>query len=201
MDDLEFLRRCARADKRAWEEFFQRYSRLIYNYIQQILNTNNYNFASTHIQDIFQELFCAFAKDDYKKLKSFKAKNGCSLASWLRQVTVNFTIDYLRKIHPAASLDAQDEDGVSLKEVISDGSFSALDQLGEKERFVALEECIDNLDNEAKYFLELHLWQGARLEDLRGVFKLSRGAIDMHKFRIMEKLRDCFASKGFALDL
>lgn len=200
MDDLEFLRRCAKGDKRAWEEFFQRYSRLIYNYIQQILNTNSYNFASGHIQDIFQEIFCALTKDDYKKLKSFKARNGCSLASWLRQVTINFTIDYLRRIHPAVSLDAENEDDLSLKDILAVDSPSALDKLSQKEKLAVLEECIDKLDNDAKYFLELHLKQGVKLEDLKEALELSRGAVDMYKFRLMEKLRDCFRKKGFALD-
>jgi DNA-directed RNA polymerase specialized sigma24 family protein len=42
--------------------------------------------------------------------------------------------------------------------------------------------------------------RGLKPEELKEHLRLSRGAIDMRKSRIIERLRDCFRSKGFALD-
>ena len=39
-----------------------------------------------------------------------------------------------------------------------------------------------------------------RLEVLKEHFRVSRGAIDMRKSRIIDRLRECFKHKGFALD-
>ena len=96
MDDLEFVHRCASGDKQSWDEFVDRYSRLIYSYILSILNIKSRILPQDNINDIFQEIIYSLIKDNFKKLKSFKARNACSLASWLRQVTINCTIDYLR---------------------------------------------------------------------------------------------------------
>ncbi len=200
MDDLEFVQRCVKGDKLAWDEFVDKYSRLIYNYIHNVLNVKGYPFSQNHISDIFQEIFCSLIKDDFRKLRSFKARNGCSLASWLRQVTINFTIDYIRKIKPAVSIDEETDDGLSLKELLADDSATAVDTLSQEERMKSLKECIENLDNDDKYFLELHINKGLRLEELKEHFKLSRGAIDMQKARILNRLRECFKSKGFQLD-
>lgn len=200
MVDLEFIQRCVNGDTQTWDEFLKRYSRLIYNYIHNVLTAKGYAFTQSHSSDIFQEIFSSLIKDNCKKLKSFKAKNGCSLATWLRQVTINFTIDYLRKVRPAVSLDEEREDGSSLKDILADSAPDIPDTLHQEERLKTLKECIDKLNQNDKFFMELHIYRGLNLERLKGFFKISRGAIDMWKSRLLDKLRECFRNKGFALD-
>jgi len=199
MDELGFVRRCVKGDRQAWDEFIEKYSRLIYNYVFAVLSARNYSFAQNHLQDIFQEIFASLIKDNFKKLSSFKAKNGCSLASWLRQVTVNFTIDYIRKLKPLVSIDEETDGDFSLIDILPSNSPSAADTLRQEEKLVHLKDCIDKLDIDDKYFLELHIHRGLDLEKLKAYFKISRPAIDMRKFRIIERLRECFKSKGFVL--
>ena len=153
MDDLEFVHRCIKGDKRAWDEFINKYSRLIYNYIHSVLKIKGSTFTQENINDLFQEIILSLVKDNFKKLSSFKAKNGCSLASWLRQVVVNFTIDYLRKFKPTVSIDEETDDGFSLTEILSSHSPSVTDQLSDEERLIHLKDCIDKLDNNDKFFL------------------------------------------------
>jgi len=201
MDDLEFVRSCAKGDKRSWDEFVDKYSRLIYNYIHSTLKIKGYSFSPENISDIFQDIFLLLTKDDFKKLKSFQGRNKCSLASWLRQVTVNFTLDSIRRIKPLVSINEEDESGFSLEDVLSDSSEPLSERLSREEKLGQLQDCIERLDTDDKYFLELYLERGLSLEELRGHLRLSRGAIDMRKSRIIEKLKKCFQSKGFALDL
>ena len=201
MDDLEFVQRCLRQDKLAWKEFLARYSRLIYNYIYSVLRSAGSSCVEQHASDIFQEIISSLISDDCRKLRSFQARNGCTLATWLRQVTVNFTIGYLRRIKPSLSIDQEDEDGFSLRDVLKDTSAGAVEKIESNQRLGALKECIERLSERDKFFLELHFNRGIRLEELRGLFRESRGAIDMQKSRLIERLRECFRSKGFALDL
>lgn len=200
MDDLEFVRLCVKGDRHTWDEFLKRYSRLLYNYIYQVLNTKSYAFAEAHLQDIFQELFCSLIRDNFKKLRSFKAKNGCSLATWLRLVTVNFTIDYLRRLRPALSIDEETDEGFSLKELLKSQATPVPDALEGKEEITVLKECVGGLDEEERYFLELHFNQGLGTEVLQRILKISRAFADVRKSRIIGKLRDCFKAKGFLLD-
>jgi RNA polymerase sigma-70 factor (ECF subfamily) len=200
MDDLEFVRKCCRGDKLAWDDFVEKYSRLIYHYIYQVLYVRGILSPQGHATDIFQEIICALLRDNFKKLKTFQAKNGCSLASWLRQVAINATIDSLRKSRPAISLEAESDTDLPLKETLADNAPAASEALAEKEKLKGLKDCIKKLDKDDKILIELHINRGLRLQDLKNYFKVSRGAIDMRKSRLVSQLRECFKSKGFMLD-
>jgi RNA polymerase sigma factor (sigma-70 family) len=202
MTDLEFVQRCTSGDRAACNEFVEKYSRLIYKYISCVLKQKNPGLATQdNIKDIFQEVYVLLSKENFGKLKTFKARNGCSLASWLRQVTVNYAIDYLKKHRQIVSLDEENEEGLSLKNILVDNSFSARDTAASGEKLARLRECIEALGIDDKYFIEFHIGQDLSLEEMKGLFKVSRGAIDMRKARIVERLRECFKLKGeFELD-
>lgn len=202
MDDLEFVQRCIKGDKLAWNAFVEKYSRLIYNYIHRVLAVQGVNLASPgeSAQDLAQEIFLSLLKDNFRKLRTFKGKNGCTLATWLRVVTVHATLDYLRKARPLASLDAEDEEGFALTEVLPSSNASAAEEFSLKERQQTLKDCISRLDRDERHFLELHLNLGLSIEETKNVLGISRGAADMRKSRITDKLRECFRRKGFRLD-
>ncbi len=197
MNDLELLQSCLKGNKQAWAEFISRYSRLIYNYIYSVLSIKGRSFAADQVQEIFQELFTCLIKDNYKKLATYRGKNSCSLASWLRQVTINFTIDYLRKLKPVLSMDSQNEEGFSLADTLADLSSGAKEFISDQDNRKALGECVEALELDDQYFLELFLNQGLTLDEIKEHLKVSRGAVDMRKSRILEKLQDCFKKKGF----
>jgi RNA polymerase sigma factor (sigma-70 family) len=199
MDDLEFVQRCVKADKKAWDEFVDKYSSLIYNYIHSVLRVKGVVFSQDAINDIFQEILLSLIKDNFRKLSSFKARNKCSLATWLRQVTVNFTIDHIRKIRPTVSIDEETDEDFSLMDILASDSSSAADTLSDEEKSDNLKDCIDKLGLEDKYFLELHIHRGLSLEELKAFLKISRAAVDMRKSRIIERLKECFKGKGFIL--
>lgn len=200
MGDLEFVQKCIKGDKLAWDEFVDRYSRLIYNYIHSTLKIKGLSFTQGNISDIFQDVFLSLTKENFKKLRTFKGKNNCSLASWLRQVTINLTIDSLRRIKPIVSLDEENDQGSSLKDTLKDTSALPEDRIYYNEKIKQLEECIGALEDKEKYFLELYIYQQIGLQELMGHFGVSRAAMDMRKSRIIEKLKDCFRKKGFVLD-
>jgi RNA polymerase sigma-70 factor (ECF subfamily) len=200
MDDLKFVQACVKGDKKSWDEFLSRYSRLIYNYIYSVISVKGYRLASEQVEDIFQEILYSLIKDGYRKLSSYQGRNGCSLASWLRQVTINFAIDYLRKLKPMLSIDAETEEGFSLKDILADLSPDAAEFVNDSDKRRTLEDCIAALERAERYFLELFLNQGLNLEQIRECLKISRGAVDMRKGRIFQKIQDCFGRRGFKLD-
>ncbi len=200
MDDLKFVQACVKGDKQSWNEFLSRYSRLIYNYIYSVLSVKGSSLPAEQIEDIFQEIFYSLIKDNYKKLATYQGRNACTLASWLRQVTINFTIDYLRKLKPTVSIDIEIEEGLSLKDILKDLSADAVEFLSDQDRLKTLRDCVDSLESGDQYFMELYLNQGLSLEQIREYLKINRGAVDMRKSRIFQKLQDCFKKKGFMLD-
>jgi RNA polymerase sigma factor (sigma-70 family) len=200
MNDLEFIRRFIKKDKRVREQFLKKYPTFIYSCIHSVLSSRGYTFAEQHVPDIFQGVFESLVEDNCRKLKSFKGLNGCSFPSWLKQVTINFTIDYLRMLKPAVSIDEEVGDEVFLKDILADDCPSASENIILREKLSVLKSCISELDKNARYFIELNFNRGLKLEKIRRHLKLSRGAIDMYKSRIMDKLRECFSRKGFPLE-
>ena len=200
MDDLGFVQNCVTGDKQAWCEFVDRYSRLIYSYIYNTLKASGARFEQDIVADIYQDIFVFLRKDDFYKLKTYRAKNGCTLASWLRHVVIHYTIDSLRKTRPAVSLDQEDQQGYSLKDSIASQAEGADELVISSERMAQLSRCIEELNSEDRYFIELHINRGINLEALKSLFNASRGAIDMRKSRIINRLKECFKSKGFLLD-
>jgi len=202
MDEQEFIQRCLKQDKAAWDEFVERYSRLIYNYIFSVFKIKGLKISTDIANDLFQEIFLSLIKDNFHKLRQFKGKNNASLASWLRIITINSSLDYLKREKQAQlSLDEEIADeGACLKDILADRGISAKQLLSDQERLQHLFECIDSLSIQDRYFLEMHIYQGVNLRDLQNNLGLSRSAVDMRKFRIIQKLKDCFKDKGFQLE-
>lgn len=201
MDDLEFVQRCMRGDKQSWDDFVEKYSALIYNYIYSVLDFKNFPPSPETVDDLYQEIFVALIKDDFKKLRQFQAKNGASLASWLRIITINYTLDFLRRQKPTISLEESSlDEGRTLKDFLEDAhSPSADGVLLAKEKLDSLTECIRQLSDQEKYFLEMHIHRQVNLEDLKILLRISRSAVDMRKARIIQRLKECFRGKGFII--
>jgi RNA polymerase sigma-70 factor (ECF subfamily) len=202
MDEQEFIQRCLKQEKGAWDEFVDRYSRLIYNYIYSVFKIKGVNPSSDTVNDLFQEVFLSLIKDNFHKLRQFKGKNNASLASWLRIITINLCLDYLKKEKKSKlSLDEDfGDEGGSLKDILADEGILADQLLANQERLQYLSECIDSLSSQDKYFLEMHIHRGIKLRDLQLTLGVSRSAVDMQKSRLIQKLRDCFKDKGFQLE-
>ncbi|MFH1577972.1 MAG: sigma-70 family RNA polymerase sigma factor [Candidatus Omnitrophota bacterium] len=204
MDEQEFIQRCLNQERAVWDEFVDKYSRLIYNYIYSILKIKGISLSSDVVEELFQEIFLGLIKDNFQKLRQFRGKNKASLASWLRIITINFCLDYLRKekkIKPFSLEEDFISKGFSLKDILANRSTSPDQVLTDQERLGHLYECIDTLGVQDKYFLEMHIYQGMGLDDLQLTLGVSRSAVDMRKSRLIQKLRDCFKGKGFLLDL
>lgn len=202
MDDLEFIQRCVNQDKHAWAEFTDKYSNLIYKYLLSTLISYGLEpiAARQNAEDLFQQVFLSLVNNDFHRLKSFQGRNGCSLASWLRIISVTCAIDFLRRLKSQTSLEEKDEDELSLREVLTDSSRNSRDGFNLQEKLSHLKDCIEELDSDEQYFLELHLNQGLTLEQIKGHLRISRGATDMRKARIISRLKECFKNKGFELD-
>jgi RNA polymerase sigma factor (sigma-70 family) len=197
MDELQFIRSCATLDNKTWVEFLARYSRLIYTYIYRVtVNLSGMARNDPLIADIFQGLLQSLIDDNARRLRSFKGLNGCSFASWLRLVTVNYTLSHMRYQHPTVPLD-EERDGASLKDTIADNKILPDEVAVYQEHAGNLKECIKRLDSDDKLFVQLHIRRMMSLESVRQVLRISRTAVDMRKTRLIKRLRECFKSKGF----
>ena len=203
MDELRLIKRCLSNDKQAWDEFVGKYSRLVYNYIYAVLRVKGRALSAENAADIYQGIFLSLCEDNFKKLRSFKARNNCAFPSYLRVITINFTLDYLRKNNKTIlSLDEEpaQREGAYLKDVIADERARVDQVILSREKYEELIDCIKRLTAQEKYLVQMHIYQELNMEELAKLFKVSRGTLDMRKSRILEKLKNCFRRKNFVLD-
>jgi RNA polymerase sigma-70 factor (ECF subfamily) len=200
MDDLGFVQKCATGDKQSWDAFVEKYSRLIYSAIHSVLKSSTQATLKENIDDLFQEVFLSLTRDNFKKLRSFQARNGCRLGTWLRTVSINLVLDHLRREKPGISLEDEDTEGHRLKDILSDTKEPIPETAIRREKLRGLEDCIKILDSDEQYFLELCLNQGCSVQELAEHLGIKRGAVDMRRHRLIERLRECFRKKGFGLD-
>ncbi|MCX5713136.1 MAG: sigma-70 family RNA polymerase sigma factor, partial [Candidatus Omnitrophica bacterium] len=147
--------------------------------------------------DLCHEIFLRLADNDFEKLKTFKASNGCKLATWLRHVTVNYVISHLRKARPLQSLDEEFADGANLHDFLQSNIKSARENLTESELFAELKDCIGRLEADELRLIELAYYRQATIKELEMIFRLKRSVLDMRKTRATAKLRECMQKKGF----
>lgn len=199
MDDVIFAKKCAGGDPAARNEFLAKYSRLIYKYILSVSRAYGRPQAADHADDIFQDFFCFLFADNGRKLLSFQGRNGCTLASWLRLVAARFTLDYLGKLKPLLSIEEDVPGAGSLKGILADAAQGASAVLMRDEQMDNLKECIETLETDDKYFIEMHIHRGVGLDALKEHLRTTRPALEMYKSRLIGRLRECFRKKGYVI--
>ena len=97
VEHSDLIERCINKDRAAWDEFVERYCRLVFWAIGEKLKRLCGQCAETDAEDIFQEIFVSLWSKD--KLKT--VRNRKNIKPWLVMVAGNATLDYLRRKKPA----------------------------------------------------------------------------------------------------
>ena len=95
--EKELLNACVQGSKEAWDTFVEKYTNLIYHAINKTLKTYYADHLYQDINDIHNNVFLSLMKNDYRKLRQYEGRNGCTVSSWLMIVTTNFTLNFIKK--------------------------------------------------------------------------------------------------------
>ncbi len=179
-DEKRLLSRCFEGDKVSWDAFVQRYSRLIYHTIAKTLDRHSGEWSRELVDDLFQDIFLAFVKDDFAHLRRFRGDGGCTLASWLRMVAARRTIDHLRRPKlPAEPFD----------ERLHDGPTGSLENFLGHEPIQWVAKAVEMLAPRERILIDLLFRQNFAAQDVAAILHLSVGAVYTQKSRILARLR------------
>jgi RNA polymerase sigma factor (sigma-70 family) len=187
--DLRLLKKCIVGDKKASEKFIRAFSDLVYRNIYYALVAKNVHFHQADLEDLHNTVFLHLFEKQCKKLGQFEGKNGCSLANWMRVVTVRIVLNQLRK----KGLDSirwqprrvAFEDIPELSAAVP-GPLAKIER-AEKQRFLKKE--IRNLPPRARLLLQLHFESGYSLKEVAEIMKLSMNNAHTIKHRALQKLK------------
>lgn len=186
--DHNLIQRCLAKEAKAWDEFVERYSRLIYDAIVRTFERYGHPRQQDVLADLHNDIFVLIIEEDCRVLRQFEGRNGCQLGHYLRTVSVRRAVDFLRKIKPTVSLDDDMFDGpgtVQIPHRNPDASVSLIKQ----EQNETLRLLMNRLSQSDREFCQLMMIEGLNPEQVSKKLKISIDYFYVRKKRLIEKLR------------
>jgi RNA polymerase sigma factor (sigma-70 family) len=193
-EDRDLLAGCFSGDGEATETLVRRFSNLVYKAIQHTLIVKHVYFNKEDLEDFHNTVFLRLFERGCKKLKQYQGKNGCSLATWIKLITVRVVLDHLRKrdVDSIARRSAQ----IPLDEVygLKGDECDGLALLEREEKGRLLREGIQNLSPRDRLFMKLHFDQGLPVAEIAAAMQITIENVYIVKHRAIQRLKAQVAS-------
>lgn len=202
LTDSELAARCVNRDLLAWNQFVERYSKLVFWAIKERLSSRGCYCSQEDLGDIFQNIFASLWIKNL--LKQVKAQE--KIKTWLIMVSGNMAIDYVRKnnmqaikeetsIYQSISERLPDEEEITLEAVLASDSSSPRAGASINEITKLLEQEMEKLNPKEKTILELDVLYDMKQKDIADVVKLPINTVSSIIARGKEKLRESLKEK------
>jgi RNA polymerase sigma factor (sigma-70 family) len=156
--------------------------------------TKQVHFSKQDLEDLHHNVFLKLFEREYAGLRQYKGKNGCSLASWIRIITVRTVLDHLRhKGYDAMGWQKRRLPLDQLSELRFD-EFDIEGQLETNERNHLLQICIERLSPRDRFLIKLHFFQNSPLSEVAEIMQLSISNVYTLKHRAVQRLKSQVAS-------
>ena len=188
LSEKELLSGCIQGSKEAWDAFVEKYTNLIYHTINKTFKTNTSDFFYQDITDIHNNVFLSLMENDYRKLKQYEGKNGCTVSSWLLVVTRNLALNYIKKLKKYIPLEDDTSDSANVIEKVPDPQQQPDEELSKKESWEMLKELIKDLNSKDVLFLKLCYEEELPPEEIAEMLSITVNNVYTRKKRIRENL-------------
>jgi len=187
--DLQLLSRCFTGDQKASARVVRRFSGLIYHSVQHTLLVKNIAFIRQDVEDLHNTVFLQLFENNCKKLRQYRGKNGCSLATWIKVVTVRIVLNHIRKKGFDAMSGRKNQmafdDLPDLKANTPEGW--TLIERSEQKRLI--QDGIRTLSPRDRLFVKLHFDRGLPEAEVAEIMQLSVQNIYTVKHRAIQRLK------------
>ena len=186
MSESELIKRCIKKDKKAWDIFVEKYSRLVYWAIRKRLAMSSFKCNETDVEDIFQEVFLTVLIGE----KLSQLRDPKFIPGWLSMVASNKTVDFMRqKAHREQNL-------VVDMPVFKDNTFEQ-DLLSQDVVF-AIKELINTLSDKERIIISLNLLEEKTHKEIADILKMPVNTISTIIARTKEKLKEKLKKRGIS---
>ncbi len=192
----ELLRGCINKDKRSWNVFVERYSKLVYWAIRDRLKRCGYDFSEEDINDIHQDVFVALWEGE--KLKQLRDPE--RVAGWISMVAGNTAVDHFRsakRAMPAGSVSIHEEifsDGEggsgTLEDLLPAGTESPDRQAQLNEALALLEAAMGSLKPREMMVVKLNLLHGMKHIEIAEAVKMPVNTVSTIIARVKKYLKE-----------
>lgn len=192
-EDRRLLSRCFSGNRKAAETLVRRFSDLVYGSVQYTLMSKQVPFNKYDLEDLHNTIFLRLFENEYKRLRQYQGKNGCSLRSWIRMVAVRTVLDHLKKngldamVWQKKLVQIEQAFGIKQDEI---EPWAAMDKV-EQEHL--LQDGIQSLSSRYKLFMKLHFEQELSIAEVAEVMQISIEHAYTVKHRAIQKLKSYVA--------
>jgi len=180
------------ADEGGWEEFVRSYSRLIWSAIHKTFLAYSFVSSREDSEDVFNGIFLSLLDNDFKKLRQFSSRNSCTLSTWLTVVSINQTIDHIRKEsrRTRVIVGELDKDGHQVPDRNPDIETILMQQQAD----TAVASAIASLSRSDREVYELLFTRNLHPDRAASALGISVTALYTRKHRLIEKIRQKMVS-------
>jgi RNA polymerase sigma-70 factor, ECF subfamily len=200
LSEKELLNACIHESKQAWDAFVERYTNLIYHAINKTLKTYHADSLYQDLDDIHNNVFLSLMENDYRKLRQYEGRNGCTVSSWLMVVTTNFTLNFIKKQKQHIPIEGNTTDSINIIESVSNPQPQPDEELSKKEYEEIFKELINDLNTNDMLFLKLYYEKELPPEEIAEILNLTVSTVYSKKNRIREKLKKIAKKKNILQD-
>ncbi|MFZ1983189.1 MAG: sigma-70 family RNA polymerase sigma factor [Desulfatitalea sp.] len=188
LNDQTLLTGCLAQDPALKEAFARQFSNLVFSTIQAVARSKSASFSAQDLEDLHSTVFLRLFDKGGHKLKQYQGKNGCSLASWIRTITVRLVLDHLRR---SGDLLDRCEQMVPVDELLdlADGHPNPCEQLAAKEQRALIEAAVKTLSPRDQLTLRLLYFEDHDLATVAKLLGLSETNIHSIKHRAVQRLK------------
>lgn len=175
---------CLNKDKKSWDIFVQRYSKLIYWAIRKRLAVSSFESSQDDIDCIFQEVFVSILNGG----KLFQLKDIKTIATWLAVIASNKTVDFMRcKIKEGKRF-------VIEMPVLKDDKFE--EELYKRDLLNVLGNIIDTLPIKEKIVISLNLIEDRTHKEIAEITTMPVNTVSTIIARTKEKVKKGLEKMG-----
>ena len=184
MEEGQIIKGCLKNDKKSWDIFVQKYSKLIYWAIRKRLSGSGFSFNQDDIDYIFQEVFLLILQGDkLRQLKDIK-----TVASWLAVIASNKTVDFMRRKIK------EDNKLVIEMPVLKDDKFE--EELYKRDLLNVLGNIIDTLPAKEKIVISLNLIESRTHKEIAKITAMPVNTVSTIIARTKEKVKKGLEKMG-----
>jgi RNA polymerase sigma-70 factor (ECF subfamily) len=179
-DEQDLVDRISSGDSTAFQEFVERYKKKIY-YIA-------YDIAGDHddAEDISQEVFIKV----FRSLKTFR--RNAKISSWLYQISVNASIDLLRKRTSKAEKLMDDIERTDIQENLPGSSAQVQNPESSAEELIIqkhISEALQKVSPKERSVFVMRHYNELKIREIAEILKVSPGTVKALFYRATRKLR------------
>lgn len=194
-DEKNLLIGCFQGDRYAQGDFVTRFSDLVYHTVLNTLRAKAVDWQTQDVEDLCQTVFMRLLEKRCRRLRQFRGKNGCSLRSWVRMITVHTVIDHLRSRKDALAHASTLETSYFLNNLRADllDPVQVLDFTQQMDR---VHRGLQSLMPRDRLFIKLHCLKELSIQEVAGILGVSENNAYCIKHRALHRLKAALQSSG-----